>query len=195
MIAFLKVFFKVFYRHRTYGAERLPSCEAIIAPNHASFFDPPLVAISIPGKSFFLARDTLFQVPVLGRLMRHLNVYPVKRNQQNLETFKIVGNLIASGEKVIVFPEGRRSPDGELQEFKLGVASLALKCGCPLVPVYIKGTFEVWPKGRKLPKLFGRTACYFGEAIELAPYLEMEGREGAKGLTEELERRVRDLIV
>lgn len=171
----------------------MPFGEAIIAPNHASFLDPPLVAISIPGKSFFLARDTLFQVPILGRLMRHLNVYPVKRNQQNVETFKIVGNLIAAGEKVIVFPEGRRSPDGELHSFKLGVALLALKCDCPVVPVFIKGTFEVWPRSARFPKFFGWTACYFGEPIALAPYIAMGHREGARALTEELERRVRAL--
>ncbi len=176
------------------GRENIPEGKALLAPNHLSFLDPPLVAASVNEPCYFLAKQSLFNAPLLGTLFRHLNVLPVRRNQQNIEMFKIVGKLLEEGKKVIVFPEGKRSSDGTLQPLKKGVAMLALKSKTPIVPVIIKGSFEAWPRDKKGPRLFGKTACYFGEPIAIEPFLLLEPKESVEKLTEELYKRLNEMV-
>ena len=164
-------FFKIVYRHKIYGAKNFYPGAAILAANHSSFYDPPLLSISTPYEVHFLARKTLFDPFLFGSLIRRLNAHPVSGKAQDVAVFKTVVRLMKEGKKVIIFPEGKRSRDGKLHPIKSGVAMLIFRTGAAVIPAYIHGTFAIWPGSRKLPKLFGKTACVFGTPLHftLAP--------------------------
>jgi 1-acyl-sn-glycerol-3-phosphate acyltransferase len=180
----------IFYRHRVYGKEHIPPGGAMIASNHCSFLDPPLVGASCRGKVHFLARETLYHFVPFGWLLRQLNTHPVHRGKGNLGTLKMTMELVRSGQKVVIFPEGKRSADGELQQGQLGVGMLVQRTRCRILPVYTHGTFEVWNNKRKFPKFFGKTACVFGTPIE---YSESQ-TEDKKEAQAEIVDRIMDKI-
>lgn len=132
--AFFKVIYRTFYTHRVYGVENLPKGATLLAPNHNSFFDPPVVGISCPEEIHFLARDTLFHNTLLGAIISRLNTHPVTRGGFDLHAFKEIARLLSSGHKVVLFPEGQRSPNGKLQPIKGGAALLAMRTNTPIVP-------------------------------------------------------------
>ena len=107
----VRAFFRLFYGLRIYGLSHFRAGAAIIAANHASFFDPPVISISCPQEVHFLARDFLFRIPLLGRIIRSLNSHPVARDSSDAHTFRQLIQLLQSGKKVILFPEGKRSYD------------------------------------------------------------------------------------
>jgi len=185
-------FFKLFYRHKVYGESLLPEGAAILAANHASFLDPPLMAASMSEEAHYLARGSLFNNRFLKFLIGNLNAYPVTGTSQDLKSFKIVANLLKEQKKVVIFPEGFRSRDNSLGALKTGVAMLAVRCHCPIVPVYIHGTFPIWPRQKKFPKLRGQTACVFGRP--LYPDFSLSGKkEQQEELTERLEQSLVNL--
>jgi 1-acyl-sn-glycerol-3-phosphate acyltransferase len=158
-------FFKIFYRHRIYGVESFYEGAALIAANHTSFYDPPLLAISTPCEVHFLARKTLFDSFFLSSLIRRLNAHPVSGKAQDIAVFKTMVRLMKKDNKAIIFPEGKRSKTGELGPIKPGIALLLSRTGAAVIPAYLHGTFKVWPPGKKLPRLFGKTACVFGKPL------------------------------
>lgn len=163
--SFFKAFFYCFYRYRVYGNKNPIPGAAIIAPNHTSFLDPPLISAAWPEDAHFLARSSLFQSRFGAWLFPRLNSHPVQNDEQNLDTFRTICNLLKQNKKVVVFPEGSRSVTGELQALKSGVAMLALRMNCPIIPVYIDGTYEAWPRHQRFPTLNARVACVFGNPI------------------------------
>lgn len=151
---------------RFYHVERCPERgRCILAPNHVSFFDPWFIGQTAPGAIHFLARENLFRVPGFGWLIRALNALPVARGSQaarhGMETSI---QALKEDKRLVLFPEGTRSPDGELQEMKRGIYMIARKSGAPVLPIYVEGTFEVWPRHRMLPRL-GPLSVYFGEPL------------------------------
>jgi 1-acyl-sn-glycerol-3-phosphate acyltransferase len=126
----------------------------IVASNHASFVDPPLIGGVLPIRLRYLSKESLFRVPLLGFLIRTLGAVPVTRedSQRAGAVMKLLLSLLKRGESVLLFPEGSRSADGRLKPLEAGVAYLSVKSGVPVLPVYVKGSFEVWPKGKALPR-------------------------------------------
>lgn len=138
---------------------------AIIAPNHVSYLDPQLVCGSWPGPLSFFAGSRQFEKPVVGLLLRLLCCYPVEKGKE-LSTIRTAIGLLSEGKRVVVFPEGTRSEDGTLQPLRNGVAFLALQSQCPIVPCYVGGSYEAWPKGQRWPRFRGvTTVCRFGKPI------------------------------
>lgn len=160
-------FFKIVYRHKIYGAENFYPGAAFLAANHVSFYDPPLLSISTPYEVHFLARKTLFDVPLFSSLIRKLNAHPVSGKAQDVTVFKTLLRLMKQGKKVIIFPEGTRSKTGELQPIKSGISLLISRTEAAVIPAYLHGTFAVWPPHHKLPRL-GKTACVFGKPLHLS---------------------------
>lgn len=189
----LKIFFILFHRHKVYGLEHFPKGAAIIAPNHASFLDPPLIAVSAPEEISFLARKTLFDSPVLGFLIRHLNAYPVTGTAQDLASFKLISTLLKENQKVLIFPEGERTKEGQLGPMKSGIGMLALRMKCPILPVYIHGTFEVWDRSRKFPTLFGKTACVYGTPLHYETFSELPKKEAQEAIMEKVGESLKKL--
>lgn len=151
---------------RVTGLKKLPKePRAIVAPNHVSFLDPWLVGVAMPPIVSYMARESLFQIPIFGGFLRNLNALPVVRGsnaaRQGLKTGL---NALKDNRILVVFPEGTRSADGELQPLKRGILLLARQGGCPIVPVYCQGTFEAWPRQRLLPRI-GSVTIRVGDSL------------------------------
>jgi cytidylate kinase len=167
---------KVFFRLKVYGLEHFYPRGAIIAANHTSFLDPPLLAVSWPGEVHFLARETLFNNPIFGGFIGRLNTHPVSGDTGDVKVFKTICSLLSQGKKVVLFPEGRRSPNGQLGEIKPGMVMLVAKTATAIIPAYLDGVFEIWNRKQKFPKLFKKTVCVFGSPIVWDDFKHLDPR-------------------
>lgn len=144
---------KVYFRWQVLDADRVPlQGPVILASNHQSFLDPPLVAAALSRQVSFLARQTLFESWWLGPLFRALGVIPLDREGGTGAGLKAVLAWLEAGGAVVLFPEGTRSPDGRLQPARPGVGLVAVRSGAPVVPVRVFGTFEAWSREQRFPK-------------------------------------------
>jgi 1-acyl-sn-glycerol-3-phosphate acyltransferase len=142
---------RAYFRVRIVGLEHVPlDGPLILASNHVSFIDPPLIGSMVPRVVNFLARDSLFRVPLLGGLMRQLKTVPVDRDSGGAGLKAILDRLQGGG-AIILFPEGTRSPNGQLLPAKAGVGLTVIKTTAPLVPVRLDGAFEAWGRHRRFP--------------------------------------------
>jgi 1-acyl-sn-glycerol-3-phosphate acyltransferase len=148
--------FSTIWRRRVSGWENIPGAGGvIIAPNHVSYADPPLVGSSMERPLHFMAKQELFEVPVLGFLIRRTNAFPVRRGKQDIGAFRAVIKLLQQGEPVLIFPEGSRSRDGQLRPARAGVGMIACLAQVPVVPVRLVNTGRL---GRLAPVrvIFGK---------------------------------------
>jgi 1-acyl-sn-glycerol-3-phosphate acyltransferase len=187
------MFAKIFYRHKSNVQTPYPKGAAILACNHSSFLDPPLVAVSWPEEIHFLARQTLFNNPLFGWFIRKLNAHPVSGDASDIGIFRIIGRLLQEGDKILLFPEGRRSEDNVLGQIKEGTALLAIRNGVKVIPTYIAGAYEIWGRKRKFPKIFGKTRCVFGTAIDPNTFSHLDKKEAQKQLSLEIASKIKEL--
>lgn len=179
-------FCKLFYRHKVYGLEHYYPRGAILAANHASFLDPPLVSISWPEEVHFLARGTLFNNKLFGKFISSLNAHPVSGGVSDIGVLKTIFGLLKEGKKVILFPEGTRSIDGDLQPIKPGIGLILERSRSAVIPVYIHGSGHVWGRRRKFPKLWGKTVCVFGSPICWESFEHLESKKAKEAVAEAL---------
>ena len=145
-------FCRFYFRLELRGTQHIPADgPVIIAPNHQTFADPPLVTIPIHRPVFYMAWSRLFDLPVFGRFIRALRAFPVDIEASDGRAVREAARLLRAGEALMIFPEGGRTPDGRLQPFKIGAFRLAVAHDVPVLPVTITGGFEAWPPGRALP--------------------------------------------
>jgi len=141
------VLLRVGYRLRTEGLEHLPSRGGVIlACNHLSFLDPVAIGAACPRRVTFLAREPLFEEPVLGPFMRFMGVIAVERPNTDVGLRQAVRALRRGG-AVVIFPEGGRQFSGRVGTAKPGVGLLAAHADVPVVPVLLEGTFQALPPG------------------------------------------------
>jgi len=144
------IFCKIYFRLEVKGADNVPKKGGVlVASNHSSFLDPVIVGVGISRATYYLTKQSLFDVPVFGALIKALHTIPIRRSMVSVSTFKELIKSLNSKKAVILFPEGTRSADGKLGQGKIGVGMLALKTGVPIVPVYIDGAAKAFPKGGK----------------------------------------------
>lgn len=184
---------KVLYRSRVYGQEHYCEEGAVIAANHTSYLDPPLLAISWPEEVHFLASEYLFKVPLFGALIRFLNSHPIERGTADLKSIKTICSLLVEGKKVIIFPEGRRSCDGKMAPLKPGISLIVFKANASIVPAYIHGAFDVWPRFKRFPKLWGKVAVVFGSPIKACSFDSLGPKERQKALIDQLNESIHAL--
>ena len=192
VISLARFVFRVFYRMKVYGSLDRLKGGAILAPNHVSFLDPPIVAAASVGSVHFLARETLFR-SFFGRLIRALNAHPVKGHTGSVGAIKMVCTLLREGRRIIIFPEGSRNRENRLAEFKSGIGMLLSRSETAVVPVYIHGTFDIWPRGRKYPRLFGKTAVVFGSPILWKEYASEDKKRAREMITNRLAESIEKL--
>lgn len=173
------------------GQENIPrEGPVILAPNHVSFFDPPVVSCGSPRCVAFLAKEELFKPPVFGPLIRSLNAFPVKRGAGDTSAVRLALEKLAEGHCLIMFPEGTRGDGHTLGAMQSGVAMLAKKSGALVVPVGVYGTHKILPKGKKLPG-FSRLRVAYGKPFT---YVEAsvsdDDKENRRAFNERLEREV-----
>ena len=183
----------MFYRNKVFGLDNIPNGAAIIAPNHTSYYDPPLISASLPEEAHYIARGSLFNQPILRTVIRLLNAHPVHGTVGDLGTFKLVTKLLKESEKVIIFPEGERSDDGSIGEIKLGIAMIALRADAPIIPTYLHGTYTTWPNKRLFPRPWGKLACVFGKPIKMDKFKDMNKKEAQEAVAQELKRAIKRL--
>lgn len=141
------------FRWQIIGAERIPSKGAVIlASNHVSYLDPPLIGSAASREIFYLARESLFRFPVVGRFLRLVNALPVDRKGRSPKGLKAILNCLAAGGGVLLFPEGTRTKDGALQTAQPGVGLTAVRSGAPVVPVRLYGAYEAWNRKMRFPR-------------------------------------------
>jgi len=159
-------YLKLSFRLRRLHRERVPKTGAILViSNHQSFLDPMVNGVTVWDRQFTaLARDSLFVGP-FGWILRSVSARPIKREGGDLEAMKMAIAELEAGRVVIIYPEGTRSPDGSMQEFKRGVLLLLKRVKPTVLPMGVEGTFDAWPRGRKLPRAFGKVVCVCGEPI------------------------------
>lgn len=188
------LFFKLFYRHKTYGTENIPDGAAIVAANHSSFYDPPIVGVSCTDYVHFLAKESLFRFPPFGWLLKQLATHPVAKGKGNTETFKKAYAFLQNGEKVMIFPEGGRNHDGVIGRGLLGTGVLVMRSKAVVIPVYIHGSYEAWNVKRKFPKLWGKTACVFGKPLDFSRFADFPDRkEGQRLIVEQIMEAIKGL--
>jgi 1-acyl-sn-glycerol-3-phosphate acyltransferase len=169
-----KAIAKTCFSYRVIGAENMiEEGPCIIAANHCSFFDPPLVGGACKRAIHYLARKSLLEWPVLGPIFPELNVIPVERKNADRSALMGAIRVVKNGGAVLVFPEGTRSLDGKIQKAQPGLGMIVAKTGAPVVPARICGSYEVLNRGMGFPK---RGPI----SVELAPPLRFEDR-GASG--------------
>lgn len=174
------------YRIRYSGTKSVPPEGAIlVVSNHQSFLDPPLIGAGFPRMMNFMARQSLFKFAPFAWLIRSFNAFPVDR-EGAIGGIKETLRRLKRGEVVVVFPEGARTPDGEISSFMPGFATLAVRSGAAILPAAIEGAFQAWPRTRRLPRL-GRIHVHFGTPLLANEIKRLDEQE----LVAEVERRVR----
>lgn len=192
-ITSLKCFFRLFYRLSVYGIDHPLKGKAIIAPNHASFFDPPLIGATWPEEVHYLARATLFQGGLGEKIIRNLHAHPVHGTAQDIEAFRLIGRLLDEGGKVVIFPEGERTQTGEIMPIKSGTAMLALRLQCPIIPVYIKGSYDAWSRHKRWPSFNSPITCVYGKPIFPQALPNMNKRQQQEHLTQQIQEKWEEL--
>jgi 1-acyl-sn-glycerol-3-phosphate acyltransferase len=163
---------------RIRGREHLPRHGAFVAlANHESFLDPILIALAIRRPVWFLARRTLFEPSWFGRLIAALGAVPLEREGLGVEGLRAGLRMLQEGRGLLIFPEGTRTRDGQVQPFKPGILLLLRRTRVPVVPIALAGPFHAMPKGSTWPRvcpLFlpgcrtGGLACVIGKPIPFA---------------------------
>ena len=186
---------KLKYRMRIEGWRNIPRTGgAVLAANHCSYLDPPVMCSCSPRRIVhFMARDTLFSNAVARWYFPRVVVMPLDRTRGDLGALKKAIATLKDGQVIGLFPEGTRSPDGHMREAKGGIGFLIAKGDVPVVPIYISGTHEAFPKGAdkfRPSRIFARV----GKPItpeEIRAAMPAKGDYEAVGAL--IMRRIRDL--
>lgn len=145
-------FFGFGFSYRRSGWANLPATgPLLVVANHQSMFDPVLVGMASRRYLSFLARKNLFEQPVLAPIIRKLNAIPIDRGLGK-DGIQAVLDALGQGRAVLVFPEGERTHNGDVQPLKPGLSLLIKRVNCPIVPVGIAGAFAAWNRHMKLPR-------------------------------------------
>ncbi|MCY4613678.1 MAG: lysophospholipid acyltransferase family protein [Nitrospira sp.] len=143
-----RVVSRVVLSYRTRGVENVPATGGVLlAANHASYADIPLLGCGVRRRLFYLGRANLFPWPLAGRILRSLGWIPLRTERWDRKAFGSAVELLKAGKAVVIFPEGTRTLDGALQPGKPGIGRLVAQAQCSVVPVYLRGTFQVLPTG------------------------------------------------
>jgi 1-acyl-sn-glycerol-3-phosphate acyltransferase len=189
-----RAMYATYFRWRVFNAERVPlTGPVILASNHASFLDPPLVGSALPRPINYLARESLFRFPGIGALLRSWNSVPVDRDGGGAAGLKAILNRLLDGGGIILFPEGTRTSDGNLQPARSGIGLVVIKSDAPVVPVRTFGTFEAYGRHGRLPRP-RRVAVKYGRPMYFEK-LRIEAKDCSKARLKEIYQEIADEIM
>jgi 1-acyl-sn-glycerol-3-phosphate acyltransferase len=188
----IKLLARIFFRLRVVHRERMINHgPVILAANHQSFLDPPLAGSVSDRGIYFLARRSLLNGPVLGWLLPKLNVVPVdSEGGKDRTALKALIRILRAGEGTLVFPEGQRTLDGNLQPAQPGLGLVIAKTLAPVVPMRIFGAYAAWPVHEKFPRP-RQVTIVVGEPIR---FTREDVEIGGKEVYQALSQRVMDAI-
>lgn len=170
-----RLFLMFYLQVRIHHMGRVPKTGGVIyCANHQSHLDPMCLGCIIPRKVNYLAKKNLFN-PLVAWWWHLIDMIPIDRSR-GASAMKEVLRRLKKNESIVLFPEGTRSIDGQLKEFKPGILALAKRVNSPLQPIGIGGTFECWPSGQRFPKP-GFVHIVFGEPIPPEDFQHLEEAE------------------
>ena len=173
--------FNLLFSPKVIGAENVPKEGAMImAANHMSNWDPPILGTYLPRTVGYMAKEELFKPAIAGAIIKSLNAFPVKRGASDRGAIKMALNILKKGLCLGIFPEGTRSRDGKLHKAQAGVSLIAAMSKAPVVPTALIGTNKIWSKEEKFPQL----TIVFGEPIYY------EGKSNDKAALEEFSQEI-----
>ena len=176
------LFLRFVGRLRIIGTEHVPRRSGVIlAANHSSYADPPLMGASTPRPIWFMAKIELLQTPFLGAFIKRLHAFPVRRGTADRQALRTAHELLTGGEAVLIFFEGGRSKDGRLMPPALGAGMIALRANVPVVPVAIVNADQLMPREGGLH--FARVTVIYGEPISFS---HLEGRQSDRAALQEV---------
>jgi long-chain acyl-CoA synthetase len=189
----LRLISSVFFRLNVHGREKLPAAGPfILCPNHESFLDGPLVSAALPfhilKDTFFLGYSTYWDNFLTRRIAQALNIVAIDPNVNLVRAMQVGAEGLRQNKVAMVFPEGSRSIDGRVAEFKKGAAILAYELNVPIVPVGVRGTFEAWPRGGGF-RLHG-AEIHIGDPIDPC---SIKSADPYTDITKSLRARVKEL--
>jgi 1-acyl-sn-glycerol-3-phosphate acyltransferase len=191
---FFRAWYATWFRWQVYNPERVPETgPVILASNHASFLDPPLVGAGLKRGINYLARESLFRFPGIGALLRSWSAVPVDRDGGGAAGLKAILDRLLAGGGIILFPEGTRTRDGRLQPARSGIGLVVIKSNAPVVPVRVFGTYEAYGRHRKFPHP-SRIAVKYGRPMDFEK-LRAEAKECSKLRLKEIYQEIADEIM
>ena len=189
-----RVTYAILFRWGAYHPERVPAAgPVILASNHASFIDPPLVGIGLKRPLNYLARDTLFRFPVAGAILRSWQSIPVDREGGGGAGLKAILDRLLAGGAILLFPEGTRTRDGNLQPARAGIGLAVIKSNAPVIPVRVFGTFEAFNRNMRIPRPHS-IAVKYGHPMLFAE-LRAEAKSCSKPRLKEIYQQISDEIM
>jgi 1-acyl-sn-glycerol-3-phosphate acyltransferase len=169
--------FRAYFGMRGEGREHVPPYGPfVIAPNHVSMLDWAFVSYFLPWQVRFMVDRTYWDHPRLGAWLRFNGAVPVRVGRPDPGAMRVAAAVLAGGEPLIVFPEGRISRSGRPQPAQTGIVRIAAAARVPIVPVAIRGAFEAFPRSRRLPRP-GRVSVAFGRALPPPPAIDRAGHQ------------------
>jgi len=189
--------FRTLYRLRVEGREHVPAHgPLILVANHASFFDGFILAAALPKRSvqqvFYMGFEWFFRHPVLAWWGRGVRAIPVDMDTYLARALQASARVLRDGKILCVFPEGERSADGRIRPFRKGAGILVRELAVPVLPTYISGSFEAWPRGQSLPRIH-RLRVRFGPVVTAEELLQGDGPRGADDI-ETIVLRLRERV-
>lgn len=179
---------RLLFRGECSGLEFIPKTGPfLLAANHLSFLDPPFIGCHVPREIYFFARKSLFGSGLWGRVLRDVNAIPVDLERDtDLAAIKQIFRILKDGNGLLVFPEGTRSIDGQLQEARSGIGMIACKSNVPIIPARIFGSHEAFGRGRPL-KPFTPVSIAFGPPLHPAGIRpDKKGRQRYQAVSERI---------
>lgn len=155
-VLLLQLALSLLFGYRRLGVKRVPRRgPLLVVSNHQSYLDSVAVGTALyPRLATHLARSGLFRSHTFGSIIATFNAVPIREEEGDLGAIRTVIERLKMGDAVIIYPEGSRSSDGEIQAFRRGATLIAKRSGCTVLPVAVDGAFEIWPRSRPLPRLF-----------------------------------------
>ena len=166
---FSLTFFKFFHSFRTSGTDNLPAGPLILAPNHASYLDPPATGCGLFRVTYYLARHTLFKPPIASWLLPSIGSIPVNQSSPGPSSLKNIFEVFKNKGTLVLFPEGQRTYDGNLRKAEPGIGMIAARANVPVVPVHIIGSREAMPRNgrwhpfRPIRVVYGKPMRFSGD--------------------------------
>ncbi len=180
------LYFRLFHGLTVTGVDHLSNHKEgeplLICPNHVSFYDPLLILAALPvsflTKTFFLGDSKFLDHFLLRPFQRVMRLIPLNFTYTMIDALKICAHVLRKNQYLCYFPEGQRSIDGDLKEFRKGIGVLVKEVTSPVLPVYIDGAFQAWPRGQRFPALGKRIRVHIGTAVPAAALMGHDIRPG-----------------
>jgi 1-acyl-sn-glycerol-3-phosphate acyltransferase len=189
----VRVFARLLFRLRVSGQDHIPRTGGVlIAANHASYLDIPILGCALPRRASFIGRMDLFS-GIVGSILRYMGWIPIRRGQVDRKAFDEALRRLRAGQVVVIYPEGTRSQDGRLQPAKPGVGMMAAAAGCPVVPALLEGTYNALPPDAKWIRLRPIRVA-FGKAMDFSAVPKTESEDRNKVVYQQMSQDIMDRI-